>query len=479
MSKKVTVGIIISVALNLLVKAIWILGIELEVQRTMGNEAYGAYYSLFSFSALFLILLDLGITNYNTRNIAQHEYLLKKHLSGLFVLKLLLGVVYALVMLPVAYFLGFREDMFYGLTGLALTQFFNSMTLYFRSNLSATFRFKGDAFFSIADRLLLIIFCGILLSGYFHSQMNLQLFIGVQLFTSFITVLMAGILNLWISGKLNFNWNIPFYISIIRQSLPFALLFLFMSIYTRIDAVLLYQWLPEGNRASGIYAAGYRLFDAYAQLVIITSGVLLPFFASHIRQPLNAMGLLQTMMKIFITLSVTLSVGSYFYCELLAEKLYEENVYELAHLFQVFLSVSVPYVVSILGGTYLTAMGKLKELNIIAVSAVMINLSCNAFLIPVLEAKGAALSAIFTHSFSALMMAYFIFPFLNMSNAKKDISAIFLFGLIMIITGWVLKSLNIETYVSIIVFAILSSVSAWFLKLINFGVFKRLLNKLS
>ncbi|MBL0043910.1 MAG: oligosaccharide flippase family protein [Flavobacteriales bacterium] len=59
--------------LNLLVKPFYILGIDAQVQVRVGTEAYGSYAALLSLSFLLNILLDFGITNWNTRHIAQNS----------------------------------------------------------------------------------------------------------------------------------------------------------------------------------------------------------------------------------------------------------------------------------------------------------------------------------------------------------------------------------------------------------------------
>ena len=87
-------NIILLIFLNLLIKPFWILGIDVGVQNSVGAENYGLYFAVFNFTYLFNMLLDMGITNFNNRNIARHQQLLHKHLSGIITLKLLLGVVY-------------------------------------------------------------------------------------------------------------------------------------------------------------------------------------------------------------------------------------------------------------------------------------------------------------------------------------------------------------------------------------------------
>ena len=97
---------------NLLVKPFWILGVEVGVQNAVGNEAYGFYYALFSFSYIFNILLDLGVTNFNTRNIAQHPQLISKHLSGILGIKVMLFALYLVVTFSVGLLMGYGSGEF-------------------------------------------------------------------------------------------------------------------------------------------------------------------------------------------------------------------------------------------------------------------------------------------------------------------------------------------------------------------------------
>ena len=97
MQKKFVTNLAFLLAINLLIKPFWILGIDRAVQNTVGAAHYGSYAALFNFSFLFNILLDLGITNYNNRNIARHSHLLQKHVSGIIVMRMLLAVFFFIV----------------------------------------------------------------------------------------------------------------------------------------------------------------------------------------------------------------------------------------------------------------------------------------------------------------------------------------------------------------------------------------------
>ena len=83
MKRKFVTNLILLIFLNVLIKPFWIFGIDIPVQNVVGAANYGFYGSLLNFSMILNILLDLGLTNYNNRNIAQHGHMLKKYLSNI------------------------------------------------------------------------------------------------------------------------------------------------------------------------------------------------------------------------------------------------------------------------------------------------------------------------------------------------------------------------------------------------------------
>ena len=87
MQRKFVVNLLFLFAINLIVKPFWIFGIDRTVQNTLNSEVYGEYFVLFNVSLLFNILLDLGLTGYNTRSIAQNAALLKERFPSIFIIK--------------------------------------------------------------------------------------------------------------------------------------------------------------------------------------------------------------------------------------------------------------------------------------------------------------------------------------------------------------------------------------------------------
>ena len=262
--RKLVSGLFWVLLANLLVKPFWILGIEVGVQNAVGDKVYGFYAAIFSFSYIFNILLDLGITNFNTRNIAQHPQLIGKHLSGILGIKVLLFGLYLAVTFTVGLLLGYGSDEFHLLALLTLCQFLNSLILYLRSNFEGLLIFKWDSLFSVLDRVLMILICGCLLwapkLSVFSFQFSIYHFVYAQLVAYSITAVMAFVV---IARKAEFKrmrWDWRFFLVILRKGAPFALLVLLMASYNRIDPILLREL--AGDTDAGVYAGAFRLLDA-------------------------------------------------------------------------------------------------------------------------------------------------------------------------------------------------------------------------
>ena len=205
-------NIAILIFLNLLVKPFWILGIDVAVQNRVGASDYGLYFAIFNFTYLFNVVLDMGITNFNNRNIAQNTQLLAKHLSGIIVLKLLLGVVYLLVTFGVALAIGYDSLHLKLLFWMAINQFLNAFILYLRSNVSALLMFKTDSVLSVLDRLMMIVICGILLwTDVLKMPFTIEHFIYAQTAAYTFSVAVALAVVLWKSHLRKLHWDRPFF----------------------------------------------------------------------------------------------------------------------------------------------------------------------------------------------------------------------------------------------------------------------------
>jgi O-antigen/teichoic acid export membrane protein len=428
MQKKFLTNLALLLFLNLLVKPFWVLGIDRSVQNAVGSEDFGFYFSILNFSFLFNIFLDLGITNFNNRNIAQNTQLLNKHFSGILILKIMLGVVYIFVTFLVGWIIGYDSKQFAMLAWVAFNQFLLSFILYLRSNISGLLLFKTDSMLSVLDRLLMILFCSILLWGNItDGHFQIEWFVYAQTLAYSFTFVTA----LWVvikkSAFRKLNWNRAFLFMILKKSAPYALLVLLMAQYNRIDTVFIERLLPgnTGDHQAGIYAQAYRLLDAANMIAFLFAVLLLPIFSRMIKLKQSVGAMVKLSFSILFAISVVTAISSYFYSTEIMEWLYPRHGSETASLYLErlqqsslifsllmfgFIAMSTVYVF----GTLLTANGSLKQLNIIAAAGVIISIAINVTLIPKMMAVGSAyasLSAQYITSFAQVLIAVYLFKF--------------------------------------------------------------------
>ncbi|MEP7264145.1 MAG: oligosaccharide flippase family protein [Bacteroidota bacterium] len=415
MQKKFITNFFFLIFMNILIKPFWIFGIDRVVQNTTGAAEYGLYSSLLSFSFLLNILLDLGITNYNVRNIAQHSHLLKKHFSSIVVLRILLAVIYIGISLIAGWIMDYDSRRLSILLILLFNQVLASFTLYLRSNISGLQLFKTESIISVLDRTLMIIFCSVLLwSGWFSKSFPIEYFVWAQTLAYFLTAIITFII---VAKKAKFNklsWNLQFFLVILKQSYPFAILILLMGFYTNVDSVMIERLLPDGAFQAGIYAQARRLMDAANQFPYLISILLLPMFSSMIRKKEFVEDLVELSFSIIAIPSIILMALSVFYNEQLMTALYHQHVKESALILRVIMNCFLAFSSVYIFGTLLTANGSLRYLNYIALGGMILNISLNYYYIPIYGPLGAAMVALVTQYITAgaqMLLVHHIFKF--------------------------------------------------------------------
>ena len=450
---------------NLLVKPFWLLGIEVGVQNVVGTQMYGLYFAVFNLSYIFNILLDLGITNFNTRNIAQYPKLIVKHLSGILTIKLLLLALYLVVTFSVGALLGYGSQQFQLLVWLCINQFLNSLIVYLRSNFEGLLLFKWDSLLSVMDRLLMIVICGLRIEWFVYAQT-------VAYLLTAVTAL--GVLARK-TGFRRLHWNRPFSIAILKKSLPFALLVLLMASYNRLDPVMLQKLSPQGlgDYNAGIYAGAFRLLDALTMIAYLASVALLPIFSKMTRPQADPDGrqaaelrdtvrLMTGFMTVFaVTSACTLSCLDH---QLMA-LFYKENIEDYASVFRIVIFCIIPIAATYVFGTLLTAAGRLRMLNIFAATALLLNLAVNLVCIPRWVAVGSAWAGLTAQTFMAVAQIVAAVKLFRLKLSAGYILRIVFFTLSVVACTFCVP--HLQWWITLVVVAVVALAMGLMLRLID------------
>lgn len=440
MKKKFVTNLIFLLLLNLLIKPFWIFGIDRTVQNMVGASEYGFYFSLFGFSILLNIILDVGITNYNNRNIAMHQHMLSKYLSNIVSIKLLLAGVYIIISFFVGFLIGYTTEQFKLLIFLSFNQVLSSFILYLRSNISGLHLFKTDSILSVLDRFLMIIICSLLLWGeIIPGKFKIEWFVYAQTLSYSITALISLILVIKKAEWFRPRFNMIYLRLILKESYPFALLVLLMSFYNRIDSVMIERMLPDGQIQAGVYAQGFRILDAAGAFALLFAGLLLPIFSRMLKQHENVVPIIRIAFELLIIPALILAAVSWFYSEEIMDLLYPSHIDKAAPIYALLMGGFIFISLSYIFGTLLTARGNLKALNTLAAFTLLLNVGLNFILIPTFEAKGSALASLITQMFSAILQIWICYRIFRFNIKPRQVIRLLLFIVLLTTAGFTIK----------------------------------------
>ncbi len=398
MNREFLINITFLISINLLIKPAFIFGIDMTVQNYVGAETYGVYFALLNLTYLLQIFNDFGIHSFNNRNISRHSHLLEKYFPNVLILKCFLSLLFIILIFIVAWFLGYQVH-FYLLLFISFNQLFISLILYLRSNISGLAMYRTDSVLSALDKLLMIIFCGILLFMYPEDQFKIEYFVYGQTLALLITAIIAFLFVFKKLERIQFKLNLAFLKLILKESYPYALVVFLMMIYTRVDAVMIERLLTDGDYEAGVYASAFRLLDAGNMVGFLFAGLLLPMFSRMIKANQGIKSLLRFSVLFIWGGAISIAVSTCFYSDEIMSLLYRESTPYwgeiLRYLMVSFIAISGIHIF----GTLLTANGSLMKLNAIFLIGVILNIIFNYFLILNMKAEGAALATVVTQFF--------------------------------------------------------------------------------
>jgi O-antigen/teichoic acid export membrane protein len=400
MRRRFALDLGILILANLLVKPLWILGIDRAVQNATGPETYGNYFALFNFSFLFSVVVDAGLNNFNNRAISRHPRRAADYLLNLGILKWGLALIFIALSMLAGKVIGFSNEQLHLLFWICIIQALGSILLFNRSGISGLGHFRTDAMISVSDRLAGVLLCGILLL--LIRPFTIGWFVFSQIAALSLATLASSII-LWTKTKSGGRlWKSGMFRRVAQMVIPFTTLHLLMTAYYRLDGVMLERLLgTEGAKQAGIYAASYRLLDAINMIAFLFSTLLLPTFSSMIKRKEDPSLLGNTNVALLLSGSSAIAALCMNDGAFIMRLLYVNAEESWIHTFVLLMFSFIPIASTYVFGTLLTARGDMKSLNLISLAGLVLNFTLNFILIPGKLASGAALATLITQIFVA------------------------------------------------------------------------------
>ncbi|MCB9189180.1 MAG: oligosaccharide flippase family protein [Flavobacteriales bacterium] len=428
MQRKFLSNLFLVLLLNVLVKPFYILGVDAEFLKRLEAAhpgEYGEYFSIVGLTFIFNIFLDLGLSNFNTREVARSENHQSEYFSSILSVKFLLIFIYMSLLFGSGMLLGYSDHQFRLLSFLGVNQVLVAFILFFRSNLSGMLKFRQDSIVSVLDRVLLVIMCSLVLwGGVLEQPLSIELFVWMQTVSYAVTLIVVVLLVLKSGSIPRIKVFREAIMPLLRKSLPYALLVLLMTIYYRTDSVMLEQMLPDGKREAALYAQGFRFLEAFSMIGFLFAGLLLPIFSKLIVEKKDVSDMVTLSFKLIFSIAFVLSMGVFFYAEEIIEARYEMTGAELirsAASLQMLMICFIGMISTYIFGTLLTANGSLRILNWVAAVGVVLNLILNYFWIPEVGALGAAKASMITQLLTAIAQMVIAISVLKVKITTVDL----------------------------------------------------------
>lgn len=363
--------------------------------RAIGVESQGQFSFALSFTAIFAMFLDLGLTQILIRESAKDRETSQEQLANVMGFKLLASIIiYALVVVLVNLmdYSEITKQLVY-IAGFVMLLDSFSLSIY------GIIRGHHNLFFeSVGTILNQLVVLAVGLIGLWLGW-GLQPLMAVYLFASLINFLWA-IYNLKTSFGIRlifrFNWQVINQLLVL--SIPFAIAGIFSRIFSSIDMVLLSKL--AGDWAVGIYAVAFKAAFALQFLPLAFSASLYPAFSNYFASSKESLDkLFNKSMYWLIFASLPLAGGVIAIADKVIVPVFGAQYGESILPLQILMSSAVFSFLCFPVGALLNACGRQGRhtfnLGLTALFSVVVNL----ILIPMFGYNGSAIANFFSYLF--------------------------------------------------------------------------------
>ena len=372
--------------------------------RHFGTAGIGEFFYYFSLISLLIPIMDMGFEKlFIQRWVDPDKIALRSYFGKLIHLKIFVGIVAASI--AILSDLIIRQEEANSLAAIAafIAIYFDEFAQLFRSPERAQEKVLLETLVPSLSRILtLILFLS--LQDDLHSGFQLCILyalsniVGTLISTPALKDCPPLLLKLGSKKE---------YLEIIKIGFPFSITSLCVMISFYIDSVML-AWFSLSE--VGLYNAAYRIIVVTAVLSGALCHNIFPKVV-HMKSENNITGigqLFSSTSRFIIFFFGALALGGVAISQQFIPTLYGEEFNDSAILFAILCPLILLAALTNLSGQVLEAMGRQKYTMRVNIRSALFNITANLILIPIMGAKGAAISTIATEFITFLSFLYII-----------------------------------------------------------------------
>jgi O-antigen/teichoic acid export membrane protein len=360
------------------------------IARYLGPEQFGLLSYAQSFVGLFAVTATLGLDSIVVRELVKNKNIKEGILGTVFFLKFI-GAFASIILLLIA--VNFTSNDYYTnilifiISSSVIFQAFNVIDFYFQSEVLGKYIVYANTISLLISSLIKILLI--------LSSASLLSFVWVILFDSF--VLAFGFLYFFIKkSKVNIK-NIKFQreiaISLLKDSWPLFLSGIVISIYMKIDQVIIKQLL--GAEEVGQYAAASRLSEAWYFIPMVIASSLYPAIISAKNKNKETYhSRLQNLYDLLVWLSIAIALPITFLSDTIIDLIYGSQYDKSGSILMIHIWTGVFVFIGVVFSGYLTIENQTKKAFYRTLLGAILNVILNYLLIPIYGIKGAAMATL-------------------------------------------------------------------------------------
>ncbi len=376
------------------------------IARFIGVENVGLYVTALSYSSLFSILTDLGLTPVLIRETAKGgEHSSQEILGNVLTVKVCLSLVAYGILMLLGYFLGLPLQLRQLIFVSGLIMILDACSLTFYGVLRGHQNLRYEAMGVVGSQLTTIIFGSVVL--WFHGPVILLL---ASLAAGSLFNIFWGFFVLSRRYKIipKFIFNKKLLKMMIAFALPFALAGIFTKVYSYIDTVLLSSFL--GPKAVGYYSIPSKITFAFQFIPMAFAAALYPAMSRFfVQDKLQLERLFEKGMIFLAMLALPLSFGIGAMADLIIIKIYGPAYLPSVLPLKILLTSLVFAFLGFPIGSLLNACHRQTVQTAVMGTVMAINIIMNIILIPKIGVVGAAIAAL-TGNFLLTFLGYLWVP---------------------------------------------------------------------
>ncbi|MDC5852098.1 flippase [Vibrio europaeus] len=371
------------------------LGVAIYVARYLGPESYGILSYSQSMVLMFSAVAALGIDNVVVREITRNKDKAKEIVLTAITMKIVGGLVAIFLSVLSAYLLSEKELEYVLVLIISLSMLFTGssvINLYFQSfeklkysSIANIFAFATSGAFKVV-----LIMQGADLIWFAVALMLDSVFLAIGLAFVYVQDIKDTV------TRVTLNW--PFAKRIFLESWPLIFSLLAVTVYSRIDQVMIMQMLDE--HAVGLYSVSMKLYDA---AIVIPSAIIVSLFPKVINAGKENSD--RAFVKYFelpiltiFSIAIFVSFSSFWFIPFFFGQEYESS----SEILNILIWGGVFSVVGMIRSRWVTLECLQRYTIIYVVVGMLVNIILNYYFIPKYGVIGAAWASFVAQAISGL-----------------------------------------------------------------------------